>query len=371
MSKKCLIVFSGYNQRAVIAFLRTLEKNKILYGIVAASKNDTIYDTEYKRKIITVRTVKELEINDFINYINFFKEQIKADEYLIAPSTEALNRFLLSNRQILETLELTIPIVSKEIYEIISDKYCFSNLCLEYGINVPHQYSDIDYLNLPFVAKPKKYFSGNGIAYSPILVFSELEKKEFFMHYNEDDFYFQEFISGKSYYLLYYFHNSGEVYKFSQMNIIQQPDGKSIVYAVSSDVHLTEESIKYENLFKSIHYTGFVMVEIMEQNGINYMIEANPRFWGPSQLFVDANFNFFEAFLNDIGFLVNTPQFSGNINSCSYFWFGGIVGTLKTYKKLKCHSENEDFIFENLPQLINSDIYRRRDTLNIFKNEII
>ena len=45
------------------------------------------------------------------------------------------------------------------------------------------------------------------------------------------------------------------------------------------------------------------MVEVKHLSNKNYMIEANPRFWGPSQLFVDAGINLFEAFLVDNGLL--------------------------------------------------------------------
>ena len=37
------------------------------------------------------------------------------------------------------------------------------------------------------------------------------------------------------------------------------------------------------------------------------MIEANPRFWGPSQLFVDAGFNLFESFLFDYNIIETLP----------------------------------------------------------------
>ena len=371
MDKKCIIIFSGFNQRAVIAFIRTLEKYQVEYGIIATSNEDTIFKTIYSLKVIVVRKLKSLDLNDIVNSINILKEKIKAKEYFIAPSTEGLNRFLLENRNVLEVDDVQIPLVSKEIYEKLSDKYSFGELCKNNKINVPGEYSDIKVTPNQFVAKPVQYFSTNGSTYPPILILSESDKTKFLTEYNTSDFYFQEFINGKSYYLLYYFHSSGNIYKFSQENIIQQPDGKSIVAAISSKIHLTEESSKFEQLFKSLNYNGFVMVELKKQEGVFYMIEANPRFWGPSQLFVDADMNFFVAFLYDLGLVENSPKFIEQNEIYRYFWFGGIIQSYKSNKPMKYHESNENELFNKLTEWIESDIYKRPDTQNIFKNEII
>ena len=55
-----IVIFSGYNQRAVIAFLRCLTKNHIEeYVIVAASNQDTILKTKYKDKIFMGCALRE------------------------------------------------------------------------------------------------------------------------------------------------------------------------------------------------------------------------------------------------------------------------------------------------------------------------
>ena len=45
-SENAFIVFSGYNQRAVIAFLRTLRNCNIPFGVVAKSSEDAIRLTQ-------------------------------------------------------------------------------------------------------------------------------------------------------------------------------------------------------------------------------------------------------------------------------------------------------------------------------------
>ena len=40
--KKLVIVFSGYNDRAVYAFIRTLEVHNVFYAVIARDVNDSV-----------------------------------------------------------------------------------------------------------------------------------------------------------------------------------------------------------------------------------------------------------------------------------------------------------------------------------------
>ncbi len=370
MHKKCVIVFSGFNERAVIAFIRTLETHKIQYAIIATSKDDYIFSTTYVNKVIAVRQSVTLILSDIINSINKVKGTIIADEYIIAPSSEALNRFLLDNKIIIESGNCIIPLVPKADYESISNKYSFGNICDDTGIKVPYENINLDEAPLPFVAKPKEYFSSDGSIYSPFIIVTEADKKKFIKEHNHSDFFYQQYIYGKSLYLLYYFQRNGKVYKYSQENYIQQPDGKSIVAAISSNFHNTIESQKYEKLLKSLNFFGLIMIEVKQQDKINYMIEANPRFWGPSQLFVDAKMNLFEAFLYDFELLNMPPIFTEPKKVIKYFWHGGIIKTYKLKKELSFHQSCTNDLMNDLPVWLQSDVFRRPDTYNVFKNEL-
>ena len=126
--RKCIIIFSGYNQRAVVSFLRTLEKNEVIYAIIA-KQNDSINNTKYKDKILSVRKFFELKLDDIIESIKLVQKNIISEEYIIAPSTEALNRFILENKSDFEKLNCTIPLVEKGLYNLVSDKFSFGELC--------------------------------------------------------------------------------------------------------------------------------------------------------------------------------------------------------------------------------------------------
>ena len=277
---KCIIIFSGYNPRAIISFLRTLNKHKVVYAIIAI-ENDFIYQTSYKERVLSVRKLTELRLDDIIRTIREVQIKIKCDEYIIAPTSEALNRFLLENRNHFEKLNCTIPLVQQELYNQISNKQSFGELCRSYSIKTPEEIEPNEKRVMPYVAKPRKYRSEKNMSVLyPVIIYNQDDYNKFIKCYDEEDFYFQKYIEGRSFYLLYYFHRNGHIYKYSQENLIQQPEGKSIVAAVSSDLHDSKEALKYEKLFKSINFHGLVMVEVRGVDNDFYMIEANPRFWG-------------------------------------------------------------------------------------------
>jgi len=368
---KIIIIFSGYNNRAVVSFIRTLEKNKISYVVIARNNIDPIFKTAYKNKVILTRKNQDLSPDLIKEYIVTIQNKYNVTQYCIAPSTETLNRFLQSERKVLEEMNVIVPLVDSNIYVAVSDKKAFSDICKKNDIMLPGEYNSIMDATLPFVAKPKEYFTQNGSIYTPFIIHNNSQKDSFLETCDPIDFYFQKYIQGRSIYLLYYFHRNGQTYKFSQENVIQQSQGKSMVAAVSSDFHNTDESIKYEKLFRKIGFWGLVMVELKVNRENIYMIEANPRFWGPSQLFVDADMNFFESFLHDYEFLNREIIFQACSEEIKYFWFGGVQHTLKKQKKLSFHKGSEKELLTNLDCWIRHDIYKRADTIDVFREEMI
>lgn len=367
--KSGLVVFSGYNQRAVFAFLRTLEERGVHYAIIASSKEDTVFHTTYKHKVIATRSKKELNLSDIFSCIEKVKCTLSAEKIIVAPSTEALNRFVLSNRELFAKRGVHSPLVEREQYEMISDKYKFGAFCKSSDIIVPQEYLDLSSLTLPCVAKPKEYTAKDGKTHSPVLLKTQEELEDFKRSYDTTDFYFQEFVAGRSLYLLYYFYKDGTFSSYSQENFVQQPDGKSMVASESSDFHHDEESKKYEKLFQSVEFHGIVMVEVISTLGTCYMVEANPRFWGPSQLFVDSRVNLFEDFLYDNELLSQKPIHQEG-NKAKYYWGGGMEEAKKTDKPLAFHNYSNEALAKDLPAWDAVDVYNREDTREIYSMEM-
>lgn len=367
---KTIIIFSGYNDRAVVSFIRTLEQNGICYAVIARNDEDPVLKTSYKNNVVIVRENQCLNLGLMSNYIELIHDRYKVAKYFIAPSTEALNRFMQMERAALESMNVIVPLADADVYLSVSDKEVFGKICREAGIMVPTEYGSIAQAIFPFVAKPRKYYAENGAIYTPFLIFDKKQKQLFLEGCNPGDFYYQEYVTGRSIYLLYYIHRNGQVFKASQENLIQQPEGKSILAAVSSDFHNTAVSSKFEQLFTNLGFYGLVMVELKVNQNKNIMIEANPRFWGPSQLFIDAGVNLFESLLHDYGFITNAPIFRDRGES-KYFWFGGVQNTFRENKEMFFIQGSENEFLMNLETWIQHDIYKRIDTIEVFKAEII
>jgi predicted ATP-grasp superfamily ATP-dependent carboligase len=367
-----IIVFSGFNQRGVIAFLRTVfslnkksKDKKIKVGIVALPKGDTIFKTSYKDLVVAAREKMELDLDDIKRVLKEAKVKMRINRCMIAPSTEALNRYLLKHRNDLQNLGCELPLVEKDLYEKISDKLSFSFLCENNEIEVPPLVTP-SCSSIPFVAKPKSYFSKKGKVFYPVLIKNKGDFRRFKRNYNFDDFFYQKYINGVSFYLLYYFYKNGKIAKFSQENLIQQAGGKSIVAAIPSRFHFEAISEKFENLFLSVKFFGLVMIEIRREGGVDYMIEANPRFWGPSQLFVDAKPNLFESFLYDTGFLdMDVIDFKTDYQA-KYFWNGGII---KSKGDIAFHNYTCKKFLREFSKWMSHEIYLREDTKRIFYDE--
>lgn len=366
---KLIIIFSGYNQRAVIAFIRTLEKHGLSYTIIARSMTDSILQSSYKNNVSFTRESDKLDLDTVRSYIEQLQKLFGFNECLIAPSTEALNRLLVREQSALAEYNAIVPLASDYLYCLVSDKYSFGELCRDKGLLVPAEYISFDNARIPFVAKPKQYISESGIIAAPFLILNDKDKSGFKDNHIISDFYFQEFIQGKSLYLLYYFHRNGNVYKFSQQNLLQQPDGKSIIAAIPSDLHKLPISTAYENLFADIGFHGLVMIEIKSNNLGDYMIEANPRFWGPSQLFIDAGINLFETLLHDYGYIAKLPAYTNIDSNAAYFWYRGLQESYMLNKKPVYHTSEMSTSFSDIDKWLEHDIYNRPDTINIFEGE--
>ena len=369
--KRVILNFSGFNQRAVISFCRIANRYSIPFYIIALSPDDEIYLSQYTDRVVGVRNKRSLDIDDLTEQIMKLKNQYEYDEYVILPSSEALNRFLLENVAFFERIGCVIPLVNKKLYCNISDKHAFGELCAKNSIQVPGEIEYSDVVSFPVVAKPKVYGTFERAFSAPVIINSQAEWVSFCQEHCRDDYYIQEFVGGQSFYLLYFFHKNGDFVSFSQKNLVQQPSGKSIIAAKPAQLHNAPIAADFVRLFRKEGFYGLVMVEIKYYRGCYYMIEANPRLWGPSQLFVDCGVPIFEYFLQDWGFCIPTDIQPKASESEAYFWFGGLIQSLGNNLTVAFHDYSETQMREQFQDLIQHDVYMRPDTIGIFFNELI
>jgi predicted ATP-grasp superfamily ATP-dependent carboligase len=347
-----ILVFSGYNPRAIISFCRVATQYNLDFDIIASSVEDDILKTDYIKHVKLVRNTKNIDIDIITEIVDSYRRQ----SVFILPSTEYLNRILISNKKLLNDKNVFFGLVHADIYELVSDKIRFNDLCKQYEIQVPFEYESIPEIT-PFVIKPKTYFGSDNTISTPYIVFDKADLPEYLSPKNTKDFYFQEYVAGDSIYFLFYFTKDGKYNVFSQQNYIQQPNGGSILFAKSSNHYTNSIVDKFTKMFNDINFSGLVMVELRYTNKNWVMIEANPRLWGPSQLILDSGMDLFDLFLFD-NMLIDEIKPKTFVLDTQYVWSGGITDNVYRHDGNEAHKYDTKF-----------DIYNHTDTIKLFTNE--
>jgi hypothetical protein len=286
---------------------------------------------------------------------------------VIAPSTEYFNRFLLRHRAQIEAVGGVVPLVGEALYRQVSDKQAFADLCQAHGIAVPEVFDTIPE-RLPFVAKPRCYPSRPGARIKPYLVTTEDERDRFLERETTRDYFFQEFVEGRSLYLLAHIARDGTVVASAQENLMQQADGGSIVLARAHGFHLEPDAQPYLKMLAGAGFHGLVMIEVRRcaKTGRAVMIEANPRMWGPLQFMLDRQVDPFTPLLADQG--LPPPALRAGFPAHEhYFWSGGLVHA----QPPSYHHYSPDRFVEQYPRIAAADLYARDDTRALHRHELV
>lgn len=374
MSKRAVLIFSGYNERGVIAFCRFCQAKNIPFAIVAAHPKDKVLLSNYRQNVIHIRSDQKLVLRGMEKYRTLTSCRLlgtNCGEIVILPSTEFLNRFILSKRKTLEAMGYVVPLCSEDVYQKISDKYSFFHLCKNHGISVPQELYPDEKPRPPFVVKPKTYFTQEKrkVNIKPLLVQDEKDFREVQRYLSSKDIFIQEFVRGRSVYFLFYIGKDGCTKVYSQENFIQQSNGRSIIAARSANLHELPYVKPFVQLFHSLAFWGLVMVEVRLNEHGCYMIEANPRLWGPSQLINDSGMDLFSLWAKDLELVQEFSQ-SAYKTEVPYFWSGGIVEDRRAGKSLAFHNYNKEQFLDEYDQWLQGDVYLRDDTIGIFLQEV-
>jgi hypothetical protein len=159
------------------------------------------------------------------------------------PVGEIFNRWLLEGIEYNLLDGINFIGNDRTTYNLFSDKDSFLNLCKKNGLEIPKRLSANFALDsepfVKFVIKSKKYEKNDLLSKGPILVENretrEILKRQYnFSKYN--DYIFEEYIEGLSYYYCALFKKDKKKLEFIQKNLIQQPGGKSIFLAIPSSL---------------------------------------------------------------------------------------------------------------------------------------
>lgn len=367
---KATIIFSGSNERAVISFCRFAISRNLKFYIIANGHDDSIFLTQYKSNVVFIREKNVLKVDVLLDVCELIKERFDFKQYFVLPSTEYLNRFLLLNRSILNKNNVSFGLCNSELYNKISNKYEFGKLCELYEIKTPIEFK-FRPKKLPYIVKPKGYFdSENNVSSKPLIIRNKEDEFVFDSLKNKGDYFFQEYVNGKSIYLLFHFSKNGKYSIYSQENFIQQTNGGSMIFALSKNLHKNMDLVsKYIDMFTEEGFSGLVMVEVKEYKNEYYMIEANPRLWGPSQLILDSGMNLFDCFAleNELTALAEVDvEYKTNV---AYFWSGGLADSDYKCKRFETHNYNVSLFLENYSEYLKNEVYLKNDTIEIYLKE--
>jgi len=148
------VIFTGANERAVVAVCRYFQRHGIACSLVARPGPDAMQKTRFARWIEATRSVDHLDVNDILGALSLLKRRYPDQRLVFLPTTESIIRLVLDNRDVFEALGLEVPLVDKKLYETISDKVSFLALMERFWVPLPPQPEQIGPSDLPAVAKP-------------------------------------------------------------------------------------------------------------------------------------------------------------------------------------------------------------------------
>jgi predicted ATP-grasp superfamily ATP-dependent carboligase len=279
--------------------------------------------------------------------------------YIILPSDEYWLRIILANRQVLEERGIRMRCPEEAIYARVSDKGSFAALCQEHGLEVPQECDFPKSYSFPFVVKARRLEKSAGILEYPFLVenqkaFSLLQKKNI----DISKHFCQQLIVGPSYYYCAFYDKGKLLFNFSQINLCQQPGGKSVIKARPASL---PDGIcnKIDSIFADLEWDGVIMFELKQDlsSGRYYAIECNPRLWGPSMLCIDNGLDIFSP----LCFL--PPKNLGNPDKIAgYLWTSGYIEGFFTGLKMKSRFQSFDEP-PSLPRVRYKSVWWRKDTM--------
>ncbi len=367
-NKPGFILFSGSNDRAVLALCRGFSRYHIPFALIGRRNTDLLDRSVYAPHFLSRRTHGKVALEQIVGAVAEARSLYGDRPWVLCPTSEYLNLHLLDLREDLSRHGIELSLCQKDLYHRLTNKATFRDFCASNRLDTPTLYvkDDPATLTLPFVAKPRVNLTATGEILYPHLVLSEHDRRELLGRHRMDDYYFEEFVIGESWYLLYYVGRNGAFVTGVQRNILQQGRGKSIVLASSSKAFDPTVVAKYGNALASTGYAGWLMVEIKRTSEDRFVaIEANPRCWGPLQLTLDAGMGLFEAFLNDHGYELPLPE----PTSRKYLWSGGVVQALRSGKGLARHASRHEVLMALLAALPN-DVYMRKDSISCLMDDL-
>lgn len=364
MAEPLFVLFSGANDRALLAVIRSLVAMGGAFKLISRSRDDKVHKSRYRDAVFAIRQKDALDANEILALLASLRKSVPDQKIVLIATAESLARFFLAHRPAIEALDIIVPLPDEACYFTLSNKHDFLKLAEGYGLSSPPSCECV-LDSVPFVAKPFCDFAADGNRYYPQLILQHADFERFRRNALDGLYFFQRYIRGTSCYFLYFRSRQGKVVALYQQNLLQQPNGKSMLAARLVECPDAGIDQILCRILADCGFTGFVMFECMKDkdNEEWYLIECNPRIWGPFQMAVEAGF--------DPRWLAGDvePELPAARATGHYLWLSGIVATLKRRGRLRYHPEWK-VLLKRPWSFLTADVYLRLDSWRIFLREV-
>lgn len=364
LSPPGFLIFSGANDRAVLALCRGFNQHRIPFGLIGRGRDDLLLRSRYAKHYVHNRFSAQIHLEDLLKARTQGNIRYGKRPWVVCPTSEYVNLALFEHREFLDSEGIMLATCDERLYLQLTNKETFRYYAGQLGVMPPSKIEgSANDASLPFVAKPIRNLSHTNKILYPHLIRTEQERNHFLTSADPAEFYLEEFVRGESWYLLFHVGANGVVTHGAQRNFLQQGKGKSIVLAQS--MRYPEQNVvsRFIHALQRDGYRGFIMVELRrDAEGHVVAIEANPRCWGPFQLTIDAHMGLLEAFLCDRGYEVEVPS---NRRTITYAWLGGVCKALRNGTGLDCHASGSTVFGAALPA-VGNDVFARCDAYRSF-----
>jgi predicted ATP-grasp superfamily ATP-dependent carboligase len=293
MSTKVFV--PAMEKRSAIAIVRSLGKKGIEIVGASENKNAAGFSSKYCHKKYTYHS----PIKDINKYQKDIEEILSQEKpHIFFPINEDTLLPLLKKREYFEKLT-TMPLPPNEALEYAFNKTKTHELAESLNIPVPKLIKDsLESVKYPIIARPKNSvrIQKNKLVSQKIsYIFSEEQRNS----HEKENFFFQEYISGRGYgfYALFEKGVPKAYFMLKRINEIPFFGGPSSLRESIFDEELKEYGLK---ILKELKWHGVAMVEFRqdERDKKFKLIEINPRFWGSLSLAIHSGVDFPYLLLN-------------------------------------------------------------------------
>ena len=113
------LLFSGHNDRAVLALCRAFTNRKVDFVLVAGSKSDPILRTTYSDHVAFIRADHVVDLSLFEKARRSISPQYSL---VYCSTTEFINSWVINNRQSLRDLDIEENLTTVDVYNKLTTK---------------------------------------------------------------------------------------------------------------------------------------------------------------------------------------------------------------------------------------------------------